>query len=49
MEQIRFGVTKIFFRAGEMAKVEELRERIVGEMIIGVQVRFTVHLVDVSC
>eukprot|EP01128_Nolandella_sp_AFSM9_P009478 TRINITY_DN607_c0_g1_i1.p1 TRINITY_DN607_c0_g1~~TRINITY_DN607_c0_g1_i1.p1 ORF type:complete len:2150 (+),score=740.74 TRINITY_DN607_c0_g1_i1:140-6589(+) len=37
MDKIRYGVTKIFFRAGEMAKVEEKREAIVGEMIREIQ------------
>lgn len=33
---IRFGVTKIFFRAGQLAVLEELRERLLSSMIISV-------------
>eukprot|EP01125_Pyxidicula_operculata_P011624 TRINITY_DN380_c0_g1_i3.p1 TRINITY_DN380_c0_g1~~TRINITY_DN380_c0_g1_i3.p1 ORF type:complete len:2192 (-),score=799.53 TRINITY_DN380_c0_g1_i3:42-6617(-) len=36
-EKFRFGVTKIFFRTGEMAKVEELREKVVGQLAVEIQ------------
>lgn len=36
-DRVRFGLTKIFFRTGEMAKVEETREKIVGDMIGEIQ------------
>lgn len=34
---IRFGVTKIFFRAGQLALIEEMREKLLSNMIISVQ------------
>ena len=36
-EQYRFGVTKVFFRAGQLAYIEELREKKIAEMLITVQ------------
>eukprot|EP01087_Luapelamoeba_hula_P006044 TRINITY_DN16196_c0_g1_i1.p1 TRINITY_DN16196_c0_g1~~TRINITY_DN16196_c0_g1_i1.p1 ORF type:complete len:1514 (-),score=442.75 TRINITY_DN16196_c0_g1_i1:68-4609(-) len=34
---VRFGVTKIFFRAGQLALIEEMREKLLSQMIISVQ------------
>jgi len=34
---IRFGLTKIFFRAGQLAVIEQMRETLVSGMIISVQ------------
>ena len=34
---VRFGLTKIFFRAGQLAAIEELRERAISRMIVAVQ------------
>lgn len=35
--EYRFGITKVFFRAGQLAYIEELRERRIGEIIKGIQ------------
>jgi myosin protein heavy chain len=39
-EQYRFGLTKVFFRAGQLARIEELREQKIGDLIITIQVSF---------
>ena len=36
-ENYRFGVTKVFFRAGQLAQIEELREKKIGEILITIQ------------
>jgi len=36
-EQFRMGLTKIFFRTGQLAGIEELREKKIAQMIIVVQ------------
>eukprot|EP01099_Mayorella_cantabrigiensis_P006382 TRINITY_DN529_c0_g1_i8.p1 TRINITY_DN529_c0_g1~~TRINITY_DN529_c0_g1_i8.p1 ORF type:complete len:1417 (-),score=467.12 TRINITY_DN529_c0_g1_i8:2318-6529(-) len=36
-EQYRFGLTKIFFRAGQLAGIEEAREKKIGQLIIAIQ------------
>eukprot|EP01090_Pellita_catalonica_P012524 TRINITY_DN2743_c0_g1_i1.p1 TRINITY_DN2743_c0_g1~~TRINITY_DN2743_c0_g1_i1.p1 ORF type:complete len:1470 (-),score=356.83 TRINITY_DN2743_c0_g1_i1:46-4158(-) len=36
-ERIRFGLTKIFFRAGQLARIEQMREDIIGKMLVSVQ------------
>jgi myosin heavy subunit len=36
-ELFRFGLTKIFFRAGILAKIEEKREEKIGQIIINIQ------------
>lgn len=36
-ERVRFGKTKVFFRTGEAAKIESLREQKVGAMITAIQ------------
>jgi len=36
-EQIRFGMTKIFFRTGELGYIEEQREKRIAEMIVVAQ------------
>jgi myosin heavy subunit len=36
-ERVRFGKTKVFFRTGEAAKVEGLREQKVGAMVTVIQ------------
>ncbi|KAL6073936.1 Myosin-2 heavy chain, non muscle [Balamuthia mandrillaris] len=36
-EEFRFGVTKIFFRTGQLAQIEELREKLISSMIVSVQ------------
>jgi len=33
----RFGVTKLFFKAGQLAQIEEMRERKIGEILITIQ------------
>jgi len=35
--QYRFGVTKVFFKTGEIGRIEEMRERKIGELLISVQ------------
>eukprot|EP01124_Arcella_intermedia_P005227 TRINITY_DN13079_c0_g1_i1.p1 TRINITY_DN13079_c0_g1~~TRINITY_DN13079_c0_g1_i1.p1 ORF type:complete len:2192 (+),score=673.69 TRINITY_DN13079_c0_g1_i1:67-6642(+) len=35
--RVRNGLTKVFFRAGELARVEEERERVVGELVLEIQ------------
>ena len=35
--QYRFGVTKVFFKAGVLAKIEEIREKKIGELLIVIQ------------
>lgn len=34
---IRYGLTKIFFRAGQLAAIEELREKAISRMIVAIQ------------
>jgi len=36
-EQYRFGVTKVFFRVGQLATIEEMRERKIGELLVTIQ------------
>jgi myosin heavy subunit len=36
-EQYRFGVTKVFFRSGQLASIEERREKKIGELLINIQ------------
>eukprot|EP01090_Pellita_catalonica_P011904 TRINITY_DN2468_c0_g1_i1.p1 TRINITY_DN2468_c0_g1~~TRINITY_DN2468_c0_g1_i1.p1 ORF type:complete len:1523 (-),score=424.51 TRINITY_DN2468_c0_g1_i1:2024-6232(-) len=36
-ESIRSGRTKVFFRAGQLAEIEHLREDFIGKMIVSVQ------------
>jgi len=36
-EQYRIGLTKIFFRAGQLAQIEEQRESKVGQLLVDVQ------------
>jgi len=36
-ETFRFGVTKIFFKAGQLALIEEMREKKIGELLISIQ------------
>jgi len=36
-EQYRIGLTKIFFRSGQLAQIEELRESKVGQLLVDVQ------------
>jgi myosin heavy subunit len=36
-EQFRFGLTKVFFRSGQLAFVEESREKKIGQLIISIQ------------
>jgi len=36
-EQFRFGVTKVFFRVGQLAAIEEMRERKIGDLLITIQ------------
>jgi myosin heavy subunit len=36
-EQYRFGVTKVFFKTGQLAYIEELREKKIADMLITVQ------------
>lgn len=36
-EKIRFGVTKIFFRTGQLAAIEQLRESLISKLIISIQ------------
>jgi len=36
-ENFRFGVTKIFFKAGQLAQIEEMREKKIGELLIAIQ------------
>jgi len=36
-EQVRFGLTKIFFRTGELAKIEERREKKIAELMVSIQ------------
>jgi len=35
--QYRFGVTKVFFKTGEIGRIEEMREKKIGELLISVQ------------
>jgi len=37
-ESYRFGLTKIFFRTGVLAYIEEVREQTVGKMIVSIQI-----------
>jgi len=36
-EQVRFGLTKVFFKAGQLAKIEEIREVRIAQMIVVAQ------------
>eukprot|EP01095_Lingulamoeba_sp_RSL-Kostka_P012929 TRINITY_DN5221_c0_g1_i3.p1 TRINITY_DN5221_c0_g1~~TRINITY_DN5221_c0_g1_i3.p1 ORF type:complete len:2164 (+),score=981.26 TRINITY_DN5221_c0_g1_i3:29-6520(+) len=36
-EQYRLGLTKIFFRTGQLAKIEEMREQKIGELLVVIQ------------
>jgi len=36
-EQYRFGVTKVFFKTEQLAKIEEMREKRIGELLITIQ------------
>jgi myosin heavy subunit len=43
-EQFRFGITKIFFRAGQLASIEEMREKKIGEMLTSIQAASRAYL-----
>jgi myosin heavy subunit len=36
-DQLRFGLTKIFFRTGQLAAIEQLREALISRLIISIQ------------
>lgn len=36
-DEVRFGVTKIFFRSGQLAAIEELREQAISKMVVSIQ------------
>jgi len=36
-ERVQFGLTKIFFRTGELARIEEMREAKIGELLVVIQ------------
>jgi myosin protein heavy chain len=43
-EQFRFGVTKVFFRTGQLAAIEEMREQKIGELLITIQAASRAYL-----
>jgi len=43
-ERYRFGLTKIFFRAGALAAIEEKREKKIGEIIVDIQTAARAYL-----
>jgi len=36
-EKVRYGVTKIFFRSGQLAVLEQMREQIISGMVVSIQ------------
>jgi len=36
-DNYRYGVTKVFFRTGQLATIEEMREKKIGEILITIQ------------
>lgn len=36
-DEVRFGLTKIFFRSGQLAAIEELREQAISRMVVSIQ------------
>eukprot|EP01027_Heterolobosea_sp_BB2_P019756 GEZU01027812.1.p1 GENE.GEZU01027812.1~~GEZU01027812.1.p1 ORF type:complete len:1956 (-),score=1147.30 GEZU01027812.1:298-6141(-) len=43
-EKYKLGLTKAFFKAGELALLEEQREKKIGELIVGIQAQARGHL-----